>query len=1220
MALSFTAAQVANSATGGVTTVTATLAVAVAAGDVVIVAGVGQNSSAAPASITFSDGASDTYTDSGMGTFAGGGVLNNMVGKIGAFLHPTVGQTNFTITIPTSANNNAIEIVAWKVSGFVGTPTIDPNGHNHLSASGTALSSGATGTLAAASSAAVGYIAVNMTGTAIGASPWTSGGTNINDGITSGFTDISEHQITTSTAAITATGTQSPSDEYLGMVMTVYDLAAASTPTWGLDAYLPLKSPNKSSRFGAIASGDSGIALPQINWKNVGSEVQAFQPPHPAPERRAAAVMPCDDGAQFPLVRWKNVGSEIQPPPPPHPPLPIGRVGAIMRPREDGTESPFVNWNNFGWEKESMQPGFRPTISQRYPGIKGKADFAVFPAWPNAGWEFQAVQPPHPRPERSGAVQPKEDGTEARFIPPIVTIVGWGFDAQTYQPPHPRREKAGALMPKEDGTEAAFVPPVTAVVNWGFETQSVQPRMVVKQLGALSGDSQFSSFPFWQNWGFEIQSLQPNHPTPEHREGGIAAWEDGIEAAFVFVPLVKFLGGFDAQPYQPQHIQYKGGAIARSDDGNEFPLVNFYSHGWPVAPHQPGAFRAKTGGIMPREDGTEFPFVNWQNFGSEIQSFQPGHPRPERSGSIMRGDEGIEAVFSFTAPQVINWGFDAQPVQPPHIFFKGGAIARTDDGNELPIINFYPMGWQVQDPQPPAFRARSGGILPREDGTEFRFVNWYPVGSEIQSVQPPHPRPERSGAIARGDDGTEAVYIFTAPQVINWGFDAQPYQPQRIFWKGGAIARSDDGSAPFVNFYPAGFEVQSVQPPHPRPERGGAIQPKDDGTEAVYVFVGIITSPWGFDAQPIQPPHPRPERSGAIARGDEGTQRPLVGFLPLGWPIASHQPAAFRAKVGGILRGVDGTDGPQVTWYNFGWEAQSVQPGHPRPERSGSIAPSEPGIELPFVPPAILAPYALDVSFVYRARPLRDVAQQWNVDPVQPLTRFFPAGFEVQSVQPPHPTPERRAGAVMPLSNIDPVYVFVPPPPLSAWAWQMEPIQLPKPRPNLGAAIQPAAFNIEAQFFGRLVLNPNYIATALPYGIKYNGLPIPGRIIWGLSNNVSQTNDLQPPIDAGIENVTVTFDFGLILNAGVSITGVVSLTCSVFQSTSDTVTDPTPQARILGASQIQTSPNSRQPNQAVLQLVGTMIGGVYYRLQCVVTTSDGQQLSLWNHVLCQTPN
>jgi hypothetical protein len=137
------------------------------------------------------------------------------------------------------------------------------------------------------------------------------------------------------------------------------------------------------------------------------------------------------------------------------------------------------------------------------------------------------------------------------------------------------------------------------------------------------------------------------------------------------------------------------------------------------------------------------------------------------------------------------------------------------------------------------------------------------------------------------------------------------------------------------------------------------------------------------------------------------------------------------------------------------------------------------------------------------------------------------------------------------------------------------------------------------------ILRANLIATLRPRI----------RIAYVMSNTMAQTNDLYPAIDAAVENETVTWDFGPMLQPGVTIQSVASLTCSVFFGA-----DPSPASRLIGGFQIGVSPSSGAPNQAVYQLVGGMLDGVIYRLLCVVQTSDGQQPSGWTRLICRAPN
>jgi hypothetical protein len=158
--------------------------------------------------------------------------------------------------------------------------------------------------------------------------------------------------------------------------------------------------------------------------------------------------------------------------------------------------------------------------------------------------------------------------------------------------------------------------------------------------------------------------------------------------------------------------------------------------------------------------------------------------------------------------------------------------------------------------------------------------------------------------------------------------------------------------------------------------------------------------------------------------------------------------------------------------------------------------------------------------------------------------------------------------------------------------------------------------------------NPNYVASTRARKMVASeraGRALIGvgkarrMVVVGIGNGVAQTNDLTPPIDAVVEVETVTFDFGPIISAGVTISAP-AVTCVVYNSSLDGVIDPSPASRLIGPAQVTKSPNTGLAGQAIAQLVGTMIGGLTYRLQCVVTTSDGQTLSLWNHLACDTPN
>ncbi len=181
-------------------------------------------------------------------------------------------------------------------------------------------------------------------------------------------------------------------------------------------------------------------------------------------------------------------------------------------------------------------------------------------------------------------------------------------------------------------------------------------------------------------------------------------------------------------------------------------------------------------------------------------------------------------------------------------------------------------------------------------------------------------------------------------------------------------------------------------------------------------------------------------------------------------------------------------------------------------------------------------------------------------------------------------------------------------------------------QPNLGSIALQAFGYIQAKlalfFRAAPKPNPNYIATgrardfiasADPRTIIAYGTPR-FFIAIGASNTLAQTNDLIPPIDSSVEVEWVYFDYSQIIDPGVLITAVTSLTCTVNYGS-----DPAASTRLIGASAIVTSPRSQAPSAAVAQLVGDMVGGVTYLLQCVVATDDGQEISLWTHLACRVP-
>jgi hypothetical protein len=106
-------------------------------------------------------------------------------------------------------------------------------------------------------------------------------------------------------------------------------------------------------------------------------------------------------------------------------------------------------------------------------------------------------------------------------------------------------------------------------------------------------------------------------------------------------------------------------------------------------------------------------------------------------------------------------------------------------------------------------------------------------------------------------------------------------------------------------------------------------------------------------------------------------------------------------------------------------------------------------------------------------------------------------------------------------------------------------------------------------------------------------------------NNFSEINPA--------ETVTLTFDFGPMLTAGVTIS-VPQASCSVISGT-----DLNPSSRLDGAPSITSSPSDKGANRAVLQQVTTMQAAVRYLLTMLVSTSDNQTLQLYAYAPCAAP-
>lgn len=324
-----------------------------------------------------------------------------------------------------------------------------------------------------------------------------------------------------------------------------------------------------------------------------------------------------------------------------------------------------------------------------------------------------------------------------------------------------------------------------------------------------------------------------------------------------------------------------------------------------------------------------------------------------------------------------------------------------------------------------------------------------------------------AGATPAGAGGQGIVVASWTPVI--YGFEQTPTMLRR-YVRGADLTSTPkaDVETPLVVPFREGWAVQPPQPPHPKPERGGAFMPKEDGIEAPFIFippgVGNIA---GWEVQPPQPPNPTRvgARMGALLPGDASDfndqSSPLVQFFPMGWEIQPGPPPRFlsfpNVRAGAVMRGDDGNygllrsffplgfpiqppqpphptpekraaatmrgdDGNQNLFFlkpfPEGWKNLDFQPPHPRPERAGAIMPIEPGIEAPYIftPPAILwetnEQHWQPPTLRYRQRGaiLRGID---GIEATEAIVHFGTVGWVVQPWQPPHWPRIRFAGAIM---------------------------------------------------------------------------------------------------------------------------------------------------------------------------------------------------------------
>ena len=512
---------------------------------------------------------------------------------------------------------------------------------------------------------------------------------------------------------------------------------------------------------------------------------------------------------------------------------------------------------------------------------------------------------------KRGLIVPKEDGIIKEFV-------NWqnvGFEIQPPPPPHVFKERRGAITPKEDGIEQILIN--------------------------------------WQNAGWEVQSVQPPHRRPE-RNASIIPKEDGIE-----IPFVRWFNfGWEIQSVQPP-VPYGvqrstwvklGGATAKGDDGTESPFSNWYNSGWEIQAHQPPhPFWEKRGAVVPKEDGTESPFVKWYNSGFDNQI---GHWKWTRTKDpSLFGDSGIENVIPQSGFVTSGWGFDPPFVDLrlfPNVRQRGAAASGKSDFASFNLPSWTEdLAWQ---PYRYPFGRHAGGLLRGIDGSESPLVNWFNAGWEIQPYQV-KPGRLRFRILSGSEDGLKpAAAAFVTS---GWGFDPQ-FMDLRTFPTARQRYPGTKGSSAFAlfpQFYPAGWEIQAVQPKYTI-FRGGVLPRGDDSLLPPATSV-IVTSGWGFDPQPIQPPN-RNFRGSVLLRGDELAPPPL--FVTSRWGFEIQSPM-LRAYPVVWQRGAGASGRSNFASFNLpSWtEDLAWQPFHIRYARAAGIMYGDDGIEAVyiFVPPPV---------------------------------------------------------------------------------------------------------------------------------------------------------------------------------------------------------------------------------------------------------------------------
>lgn len=380
----------------------------------------------------------------------------------------------------------------------------------------------------------------------------------------------------------------------------------------------------------------------------------------------------------------------------------------------------------------------------------------------------------------------------------------------------------------------------------------------------------------------------------------------------------------------------------------------------------------------------------------------------------------------------------------------------------------------------------------------------------------------------------------------------------------------------------------------------------------------------GWQAQPSEPP-PRRWPAALFAAAlfpPVGLPPAPPAVPPMGWLQALNEPAAkpfggdsaktvLGAASGSIWTPQPFTQAVVTPPPPFGWYAALAEPSKRAASAQGEA------LALAFAPRGqISLAWAQPLS-----EPLRGLRRDFGDSlvlalraPASAASATSPTGWLAALAE-----PYRHRGAPIEGGPAQLVRVPQPPPAVPPMGWLAalhEPAPPPRrvwwapdlwaPRPIASSAITPVCDPL----FIAAGRQPRLIATGRRPDLAATGwarLIATGRI--GM-----KANDLSPPIAALVETRPVTFDFGLQLAAGVTITGA-TLTALVHSGAADA----SPASRWQGALAIVASPATGAASQAVVQQFGLVPGATVYTLQCVATCSDGSSPTLETTIQSYVP-